>query len=331
MKTAPPQKLTFFCELYLDDLVKLFSNADIFKQLKALQASVSLGILDFSDERADIVRHLNQEGIPVIGWQLLPIEQGYWYNMANAPQAVKGYEDFLEWSNKHNLRWAGLGLDIEPDFSEFQGLITHKLRAIPIFFKRIFRKKCFDDACKAYHSLVTRMQRDGFSVDSYELFFMEEDRKAGSCIFGRMLGIADVPTNRRVLMLYSNLFRPYGVAVMCTYACDADSVAVGITGGGVEMEGMSHHKPLSWEELSRDLLLANRACDDIHIFCLEGCVEQDFMERLVNFDWNQSIQQPRMMTFILMVARMVSRPLLWLTAHPFVTGGALGFALAWLL
>ena len=268
MEIAPPKKLTFFCELYTDDLVKLFADPDIFKQLQALHASVSLGILDFSDARADVVRRLNSCGIPVIGWQLLPIEQGYWYNMANAPQAVKGYEEFLEWTDKHNLRWAGLGLDIEPDFSEFQGLITHTLRAIPVLLKRMFRKKCFDDACKAYHSLVTRMQDDGYTVDSYELLFMEEDRKAGSCMLGRMLGIADVPTNRRVLMLYSNLFRPYGVAVMCSYACDADSVAVGITGGGVEMEGMSHHAPLSWEELSRDLLLANRACNDIHIFSL---------------------------------------------------------------
>jgi len=326
-----PNKLTFFCELYTDDLVKLFSDSLIFEQLQALHASVSLGILDFSDERADVVRRLNRSGIPAIGWQLLPIEQGYWYNMANAPQAVEGYEEFLEWTNKHNLRWAGLGLDIEPDFSEFQGLISHKLRAIPLLIKRIFRKKCFDDACKAYHSLVTRMQRDGYSVDSYELLFMEEDRRAGSCMLGRMLGVADVPTNRRVLMLYSNLFRPYGVAVMCTYACDADSVAVGITGGGVEMEGMSHHTPMSWEELSRDLVLANRACKDIHIFSLEGCVEQGFMEPLVDFDWDQPIQQPRIMTFLLTAARVVSRSILWLTAHPFVTGGALGFALAWLI
>jgi hypothetical protein len=327
---TPPNKLTFFCELYADDLVELFSNSQLIDQLKALRASVSLGILDFSDERAGIVRRLNEKGIPVIGWQLLPVEQGYWYNMANAPQAVKGYEDFLEWTTQHNLRWAGLGLDIEPDFTEFQRLITHKLRVIPLFIKRLFTKKCFDDACKAYHSLVTRMQNDGFSVDSYELFFMEDDRRAGSCILGRMLGVADVPTNRRVLMLYSNLFRPYGVAVMCNYACDADSVAVGITGGGVEMAGMSHLEPLNWEELSRDLRLANHSCKDIHIFSLEGCVEQDFMQRLVAFDWAQPIQQPLLLTGVLTLARAISRPILWFTAHPFVTGSALGFGLAWL-
>ncbi|RUM94458.1 MAG: hypothetical protein DSZ28_03060, partial [Thiothrix sp.] len=86
--TEPPNKLTFFCELYTDDLVKLFATPGLIEQLQALRASVSLGILDFSDERADIVHRLNKQGIPVIGWQLLPVEQGYWYNMANAPEAV---------------------------------------------------------------------------------------------------------------------------------------------------------------------------------------------------------------------------------------------------
>lgn len=330
MVTGTPNKLTFFCELYTDDLVRLFSDPCVIEQLRTLRASVSLGILDFSDERAGIVHRLNKGGVPVIAWQLLPIEQGYWYNMNNAPQAVIGYGEFLDWTNKHNLQWAGLGIDIEPDISEFQNLLTDKLRVIPVLFKRIFRKKYFDDASKAYHSLVTQMQRDGYAVDSYEFLFMDDDRKAGSCLLGRISGVADVPTDRRVLMLYSSFFRPHGVAVLCNYACGADSAAVGITGGGVEMEGMSHHAPLNWEELSRDLRLARRSCADIHIFSLEGCVEQGFMKSLIDFDWDLPVQQPQPVTSLLTGVRFLLRRVLWLTAHPFLTGGALGFALAWL-
>lgn len=327
MKTGPPNKLTFFCELYSDDLDKLFSDPSLIAQLQMLRASISLGIVDFSDQRAHIVRQLNKHNIPVIAWQLLPIEEGYWYNMLNADKAVAGYGLFREWSDKHNLRWAGLGVDIEPDISEFQHLLTNKRQFISVLFKRMFSKKCFDDACKAYHTLITQMQNDGYAVDSYEFLFMDDDRKAGSCLLGRTLGVSDVPANRRVMMLYSSFFRPYGAAVLCNYACGADSVAVGSTGGGVEMQGMDQ-TPMNWDEFSRDLLLARGACEDIHIFSLEGCVKQGFMQPLTRFDWSQVVKIPQPLTFLLTFARILLFPVLWLTAHPFLTGLISGFVLS---
>lgn len=329
MENGSPNKLTFFCELYPHELVALFSEPILIEQLKRLNATISLGIIDFSDERAHIVRLLNKNAIPVIAWQLLSKEQGYWYNMSNADQAVSGYEDFIKWTHEHHLRWEGLGVDIEPDIGEFQCLLSNKLRIIPVLFKRIFKKNCFDNACKIYHTLVSKMKSDGYSVDSYEFLFMDDDRKAGSCLLGRLLGVTDVPANRRVLMLYSSFFRPYGAAVLCNYACGADSVAVGSTGGGVEMDGMDQ-TPLNWDEFSRDLRLARCSCDDIHIFSLEGCVEQGFIVPLLDFDWNSHVKKPKILTYFFSIARIISFPVLWLTSHPFFTGLISGFLLAYL-
>ena len=315
--------------MYEDDLARLFSEPTLIEQLKTLDATVSLGIVDLSDQRARIVRQLNKNGIPVIAWQLLSMEQGYWYNMANADQAVSGYEEFLEWSNHHNLHWSGLGVDIEPDIKEFQHILSNKMRVLPILLKRIFIKKCFDDACKTYHALVTKMKADGYAVDSYEFLFMDDDRRAGSCLLGRLLGVTDVPANRRVLMLYSSFFRPYGAAVLCNYACGADSVAIGSTGGGVELDGMDQ-KPLSWDEFSRDLRLARCSCDDIHIFSLEGCVQQGFLEPLIKFDWDCSVKKPQLLSSIFTIARIITFPILWLTTHPYITGLVLGLILMYL-
>ena len=40
-----------------------------------------------------------------------------------------------------------------------------------------------------------------------------------------------------------------------------DSAAIGITGGGVELEGRENKEPTNWEEFSRDLRIANiRVC-----------------------------------------------------------------------
>jgi len=130
-------------------------------------------------------------------------------------------------------------------------------------------------------------------------------------------------------MLYSSFFRPYGTAVLCNYACGADSVAVGSTGGGVELHGMNH-TPMNWDEFSRDLKLARRYCDDIHIFSLEGCVKQGFMAPLMDFDWNDPIHQPQPLTFLLIITRFISRGILWLMTHPFLTGLASCLILFWL-
>ena len=116
--SARPPRLTFFCELGVEPLQALFAEPAVIEHLVAMSASVSLGLLDFSAERAAVVRRLYKEGIPVIAWQLLPAEQGYWFNQDNAPQAEARYSAFREWTVAQDLRWDGVGLDIEPDIHE---------------------------------------------------------------------------------------------------------------------------------------------------------------------------------------------------------------------
>jgi hypothetical protein len=167
------------------------------------------------------------------------------------------------------------------------------------------------------------MRTDGYAVHSYEFPFMVDEKKAGSSLLRRLLGITDVPADHQVLMLYTSFFRTFGNVFLWNYAGDAESVAVGVTGGGVEIEGVRYPPPLSWEELSRDLLLASRHCRDIHIFSLEGCVRQGFLERLPDFDWDLPIQPPRFRAGILQALRIALRVLLWVSSRPAALVGIL--------
>jgi hypothetical protein len=119
-------------------------------------------------------------------------------------------------------------------------------------------------------------------------------------------------------MLYSSYFRPVGVGVLGLYARTADSVAVGITGGGVELAGLANKSPMSWEEFSRDLRIANSCCGDVHIFSLEGCESRGFLGRLAEFDWSRKVAcpLPRSWSALLPVARWLALAALWLLAHP---------------
>jgi hypothetical protein len=308
--------LTFFVELEGAALQQLFADPDIIDHLKALNARISLGIVDLSPQRADVVRRLNQAGIPVIAWQLLPQEQGYWYNMCNASQAVTRYQEFQQWSLSENLSWQGIGVDIEPDISELKYLFNHKFKFIRALFKRGCSKKRLLEAQKIYHSLVEQMQSDGNVVYSYEFPFMVDEKRAGSTLLRRIFGVTDIPSDKRVLMLYTSFFRPIGTSFLCCYSKEAHSVAIGITGGGVEIEGVTHPPSLNWEELSRDMRLAAKCCHDIHIFSLEGCIEQGFLERLHDFDWYQPTTAPHPMMTVLNMLRLCFMGMLWLTTRP---------------
>ena len=294
----------------------LFSDPAVIERLIALDARVSLGIVDFSDERAEVVRRLNRAGIPLVAWQLLPKEQGYWYNMCNAPQAVTRYAEFCDWSTREGLQWSGIGVDIEPDFGEFQQLLTHKARLFGTLLRRGCGSRRLSDARDAYQALASRMRSDGYPVHSYEFPFMVDEQQAGSTLLRRLFGVSDIPSDRQVLMLYTSFFRPYGPVFLWSYARDAAAVGVGITGGGVEMEGVRPPAPLNWQEFSQDLRLAACRCDDIHVFSLEGCVQQGFLERLQDFDWGSPVQPPRSRVAVLTGLRAALRGALWLMSRP---------------
>lgn len=290
--------LTFFCELPTEELTKLFDGRFLINDLKELGASLSLGILDLSDERAKVVKRLNKAGLPVIAWLLLPQEEGYWFNIDNVEQAAARYINFKAWTAQHKLEWAGVGLEIEMDIRDIQSLLTHEQSggAIKKMFRRYMNKDRVGPAQRAYQALVDLIHADGYSVESYHLPIITEERRARSTVLQGTIGLVDLETDREVLMLYSSFFRPDGPAVLWSYAPEADSVGVGITGGGVDftdaLEEVLDLEPLTWEEFSRDLRLCVMQDKPIHVFSLEGCVEQDFLSKLNTFDWDIPAEIP---------------------------------------
>lgn len=291
-----PPRLTFFCELEAGPLQALFADPSVSGLLVALKASVSLGLLDLSAERAAVVCRLQEAGIPVIAWQLLPAEQGYWFNLDNAPQAAARYEAFREWTSAHGLRWDGVGLDIEPDLHELRRLLAGRWRRLLALLRRMRRGEQLRRAREAYEALITRIRADGYRVDTYQLPLIVDERQAGSTLLQRLLGAVDLPADREVLMLYSSFVRPHGAGLLESYGPHARSIGVGSTGGGVELPGAGAAPPLTWEELSGDLRRARRLCADLHVFSLEGCVRQGFLPRLRDFDWGGPAEAPKTTT-----------------------------------
>lgn len=290
---AQPQ-LTFFCELAPEPLEKLFNGRFVIDDLKALNATLSLGILDFSPTRAELVKRLNKVGVPVVAWLLLPVEDGYWFNIDNYDKAAARYQDFKAWTREHGLEWAGVGLDIEMDINEMRALFERAGRRAAV--RRLLRK--FVDhqrvarVRRGYQALVDEIRADGYPVESYQFPLIVDERSARATVLQRTFGLVDLVTDREVLMLYSSSMGTWGKAILWSYAPEADSVGVGITGGGVDLPDAIKADPLTWEEFTRDLRLCVMQGKPIHIFSLEGCVAQGFLAKLNTFNWDQGTPIP---------------------------------------
>ena len=326
-----PRRLIFFTELETEPLSELLSQDSLIDQLIRLQASVSMGILDLSAERAAVVRRLNARGIPLVAWQLLSKEQGYWYHLGGADYATIRYQQFCKWSREEDLQWDAIGIDIEPDINEFQELLKYNLRTLVSLFRRIWDRKLAARSAATYASLVERMHADGHTVHGYEYFFVADERITGSQLLSRLFGLAPVIADRHVGMLYSSFFRPYGVAVLKAYARDFDSAAVGITGGGVELEGIQDKAPMGWDEFARDLRIAGQGRQEVHVFSLEGCVRQGFLERLDDFDWEEpAAATSRGWTLLITLLRYCTLAGMWLLARPALLLGVVALVF-WLI
>lgn len=280
--------LSFFCELRGPELVRLFEDHTLVPLLRRLKATVTIGLVDLSRERAEVVRRLNREGLPVAAWLLLPEESGYWCNAHNPGEAWERYGDFVAWTRANGLRWERVGIDIEPNIDEVRAVRQRPLallRALPRIFRCISRNR------EIYQGLVRRIHADGYPVDAYVFPFIHTEREAGTEVLQRITGMIDLQVDREIAMLYTSFARPHGEGFLDFYARHFPAVAVGVTGGGVE-EGLDPPPPLSWDEFARDLRLARRHTRDIHVFSLEGCVERGYLERLVDFDWGVPTHAP---------------------------------------
>jgi hypothetical protein len=319
-------RLTFYCEMEAAPLQVLFSLPDM-AVLADLKASLSLGIMDLTEARAEVVQRLNTAGIPVIAWLLLPKEQGYWFNLDNAEQAARRYAEFKEWTETYGLRWDGIGLDIEPDLRDMERLAAERWRMIPLMLRRLFNRQRLRRAARRYRDLVEQIRRDGYRIDSYQFPFIVDERLARSNLLQKVTGLVDVASDREVLMLYSSFVRPYGPGLLWSYGRHAQAIGVGSTGGGVELDGLNQ-RALEWGEFARDLRLAWVFTDDIYIFSLEGCVRQGFLTRLRDFQWDKPIIDPVIMAARVDRLRASLKTTLWLGSHPIALSAiALGILL----
>jgi hypothetical protein len=310
-----PPRLTFACELDSPRLVELLADDAVVHNLRGLGARVTLMLSDLSDARADVVARLNEADVPVVAVPLVSVDAGYYFTADNVPQAEASYEQWKAWTVRHGLRWDGVGLDIEPEARIYQQILANPWGLLPLLAPRLHDRERPVRARIAYSALVDRIHADGWRVENYQFPLIADERRAGSTLLQRVMGLVDLTTDREVWMLYNSFLRRIGPGVLWSYGPDAPAIAVGTTGGGPDVPGHPQMPTLSWDELARDLLLAHHWSDDLYIHSLEGSVWQGFLPRLHAFDWGPTATAPDGARLADTLRRTL-RGVLWANTHP---------------
>lgn len=310
---TPPQLGFACCDQGIGPMQAMMSNSDVIADLKDLHAEVAVPTEDFSPERAEVVRQLNQDGIPVIAWLVLSKTDGVYLNADNAPQAAARVAAFEKWTNENGLKWEAVGLDIEPNFNEFAAFKGRRLRLILTLLERSLNFRRAARARREYTELIRQIQAPGYPVQTYLMPYVPAERSVHSALPDRMLGTVEVRGNEEYLMLYTSNARAVGAGMIWSLGPHAQGIAVGVTDG--DGKPGSGTGPLDWDEFSRDLIVASHFTDHIGIYNLEGCVKQGFLPRLKAMDWSQSVIIPEASVKRAERVGLLSRSVLWIASN----------------
>jgi hypothetical protein len=323
-------QLAFACDSDTAKLQSLFADPALIPELKALRAEIALALADLSPERAQVVRKLNDAGIPTIAWMALPASEGYYLNADHAPAAEKRFAQFEQWTADNDLHWAAVGLDIEPSLGDWAQIRPgHRWQLVRTFLSRAFDGKKVAQARAAYQKLIRQIQDHGYAVQTYQLLFVADARRVHSTVLERLFGIVDVRGNDEALMVYSSFNHPLDGALVWTYGPDAQSIAVGSTASTGNAQTDAKFGPLNWEEFSRDLLVASHFSKLVGVYNLEGCIQQGFLPKLQSLDWEHPVTLSATTVAKAREFRHAVQTALWVASHMVYLGIALLLLIAW--
>lgn len=283
-----PQIFFACCDQGIADMESWVSDPEVISQLQQLHAGLAVEISDFSVERAQAVKKLNEDGIPLTAWLVMSREQGHYLNGFNAPEAEERFTQFQQWTQQNGLKWGAVGLDIEPNFDHLKGVGKHKGSFLWLMIRRFFDYGQVERGRAAYRTLIGRIQAAGYTVQTYQMPFLAEERAMHSTLLERLFGIVDVRGNDEVLMAYSSFNHAAGGGIPLLYGPQTQTLAVGTTLDD-KAAGLT---ALSWDEFSRDLIVAAHFSHVVGVYSLEGCIRYRYLPRMLSLDWGQTVTIP---------------------------------------
>lgn len=277
------------------------------------QFRLCIALRDLSDERATLVSRLNRAQIPVVAWLVRddadPVRE---YDMHAAAALRARYDEVAAWTRQHALQWDAIGIEVSADVRSAVHFGDTPTVDTAALLSRISNRWHIDAATNAYDALLQQIRADGYTVESYELPFVRDDRVSGTTLARRLLGLPAIAADRVVVRLHSSQSRPYGPGLIAAYAPECAAVSIG------DLTAHDNNQPLSAMEFWRDLQhLSGCGVPHIYIAGMPTVIANGWHDELLGGAWLRRTLPPRDEIHH-QVARMRAgvRALLWAGARP---------------
>jgi hypothetical protein len=132
-------------------------------------------------------------------------------------------------------------------------------------------------------------------------------------------------------MLYTSFNHAAGAGMIWQYGPDAQTIAVGSTASSGDPAADAKFPALTWDEFSRDLIVAHHFSTEVGVYSLEGCVRQGFISRLKTMDWNRAVVIPAASVRRAARIRKFIFAVVWFGSHLIYFVVAFLLAIAWLV
>jgi len=179
----------FFTELPATDLFALIQDGSVFETLQRLGAGICMGLVDLSDDRANIVRAMNRAKIPVIAGILVTEDAGYWANASNAKVIAEEYDRMRHWSIDQDLVFDAVGIHCLPNINLVRAWFRRDMGSIFGLLSGFIKPWQFKKAKSIYRDLAGLVRADGYRFETYLPSLIFDERIIKSRFLQMLLGI----------------------------------------------------------------------------------------------------------------------------------------------
>ncbi|GAA4820226.1 hypothetical protein GCM10023331_00740 [Algivirga pacifica] len=284
-------KIGFITEQSGSKLLQLLTPETL-EELKRLNASVKISIQDLSVDKAEAVKVLQQNNIPVTAWILFPSSMQYWINADNlyseqeTSHIIQRYRDFQRWTSKHNLKWERIAFSITPYDSDRKVASSSTLNQTKVIWKRLLKNNAQEKANQLMAPIYQLIKQDGYAIDAfaspYELLAQDVASEGW-----HNLNHTFTVENARSIPLFFNHFtnnEQRTVALHVVYAQDHPAIAIGSLNNSKPLSEYKNRSPLSLASIHQHFHYAREMNKEVWIYGLKGAVQKNLLSRIDPFE-----------------------------------------------
>lgn len=187
---------------------------------------VAIAMRELDDDLVVAIRMLNQVGIPVKFWIVLPDEDGYWSNVRNVSLTIARTNEVIHWATRYDLSFESIGFDNEwPIQTAILPKQGHPIRFVWEVLGFLFsRLKIGGQSNEMFLAYLLTLEEKGIVVEHYTF-----SDKVSWFMGGGLNGLSD---NRFVEMVYTSMMPKAATGVVLEGFWDQGNIpAIGIING----------------------------------------------------------------------------------------------------